>query len=131
MCVDCELQYFRPAALRPAERSPLRNPQDAAGYTLPGERWSALRQLANLFFRNSANQARCVMGTFDAYFDMSGADRWTGASSPQSGAPILVVAGYLAHVDEWLSFEKDWKLLLDGKELRSLGVGDQWNGKPG
>jgi hypothetical protein len=71
------------------------------------------------------------MGTFDAYFDMSGADRWTGASSPQSGAPILVVAGYLAHVDEWLSFEKDWKLLLDGKELRSLGVGDQWNGKPG
>src|ERR1035438_5247403 len=129
MCVDRNLRYFPTAALCPAKRDFLQNPQAAAGYTLRGEGWSALRRLANLFFRNSANPARCVMGTFDAYFDMSGGDRWTGAGSPQFGAPILVVAGYLAHVDEWLSFEKDWNLLLDGKGLRSFDMAQFENRK--
>src|ERR1035438_45340 len=67
MCVDRNLRYFPTAALCPAKRDFLQNPQAAAGYTLRGEGWSALRRLANLFFRNSANPARCVMGTFDAY----------------------------------------------------------------
>lgn len=61
------------------------------------------------------------MAAFDSYFVVSGAERGTGGS-PQSGAPILVVAGYLAHVDEWLSFEKVWSLLIGGKGIRSFDM---------
>jgi hypothetical protein len=55
------------------------------------------------------------MGIFETYIGASGADREVG-DGPQS-APILVVAGYLAHADEWRALEADWKLLLDQKGL--------------
>ena len=112
MCVDRNLRYFPTTALCPAERDSLLNPQDVAGYTLPGEEYSSVHLLASLF---GPNPGRRVMGMFETYFDASGAEREI-ADSPQSG-PILVVAGYLAHVDEWRSLEKDWKLLLDRKGL--------------
>lgn len=57
---------------------------------------------------------------FTTYFDASGIDREAGR--PRSGAPILVVAGYLAHLDEWKHFESEWNLILDGKRLRSFDI---------
>jgi hypothetical protein len=59
------------------------------------------------------------MAAFNSYFVPSGVERETG-DGPQPGPPILAVAGYLAHVDEWLSFEREWKALLDQKGLRSF-----------
>jgi hypothetical protein len=67
------------------------------------------------------------MGMFSTYFDANGTDREAGR--PQSGAPILVVAGYLAHLDEWKHFENEWNLILDGKRLRSFDILEFVNGK--
>jgi hypothetical protein len=61
------------------------------------------------------------MAAFHSYFAVSGADREAG-NGPKSSAPILVVAGYFGHVDEWLSFQQEWKLLLGGKGLRCFDM---------
>ena len=118
MCVDRNLRYFPTAALCPAKRDFLRNPQDATGYTFLGEGWSGLSLLASLF---GGSPDRRVIGMFGTYFDASGADR-ESETGPKVGAPILVVAGYLAHFDEWQSLEEDWKVVLNRKGLASFDM---------
>jgi hypothetical protein len=99
-------------------RAPTPPPLKHLGYPLGGER-TTLRWLAHSFFHNSPNPGRPVMATFDSYFAVSAADR-EAREAQRSGAPIMVVAGYLGHVGEWLAFEQEWKLLLDRKGLRSF-----------
>ena len=49
---------------------------------------------------------------FTCHWDESGVDPGTTGKS-KSDMPIILVGGYMAHVREWTSFEKQWKSALD------------------
>ena len=48
---------------------------------------------------------------FACHWDDSGSDPGTGAVS-KSDKPILLVGGYMAHVDEWSGFTRDWMPII-------------------
>ncbi len=62
--------------------------------------YSSFRHLADALFL----QPSTLMTEFSAYFDDSG-------KSDQGS--VLVVAGYIATVDQWKSYDKKWGLVLD------------------
>jgi hypothetical protein len=55
------------------------------------------------------------MAMFTAYFDASG--------HPAQGA-VLSVAGFVAHIDQWIHFEKNWKAALDAYGVSQLHMKD-------
>ncbi len=57
---------------------------------------------------------------FTCYWDESGTDPGTNSIS-KSHREIFLVAGYLAHVDEWDSLEERWNPILDDYGLREKG----------
>jgi hypothetical protein len=48
---------------------------------------------------------------FACHWDDSGSDPGTGARS-KSDKPIFLIGGYLAHVDEWNGFTRDWMPII-------------------
>jgi hypothetical protein len=92
----------------------------APGATLGLERptvpkdYSAIRHLAmSLFGEDWGEGVICVWDShhFTCYWDDSGTDPGTETVS-KSDRPILLVGGYLAHVDEWLTFGREWKPII-------------------
>jgi hypothetical protein len=62
--------------------------------------------------RNHAGRVLSIVsGAFTCHWDESGVDPGTQAIS-KSNREFLVVAGYLAHVEEWESLEDRWRLVL-------------------
>jgi len=66
---------------------------------------------------------------FTCHWDESGIDPGTGTKS-KSDKDLLVVAGYLAHVDEWKNFEKKWEPTVKAANLRDFHMVDFANLNP-
>lgn len=67
-----------------------------------------------------------LSGHFTCYWDESGIDPGTRALS-KSNRPYFVVAGYLAHVDEWQSLEERWSEVLNSYGLSRFKMADFCN----
>jgi hypothetical protein len=66
---------------------------------------------------------------FSCRWDESGSDPGTEARS-KSDRPILMVAGYLAHVNEWEALEKRWKeIVIDDYGLQRFHMANFCNRK--
>src|SRR5689334_3460692 len=69
-------------------------------------RYSLVEHLAKI--AGSANWRSVRLAMFTAYFDASG---------DYVQQPLLVVAGFVAHADAWISWEKDWNARLKKQGL--------------
>jgi hypothetical protein len=92
--------------------------------------YSAVRHLSfSLFGASWPQRVICVWNShqFTCHWDESGTDPGTETVS-KSDTPILLVGGYLAHVNEWLDFEREWKPiiqpLLEKYDLRYFHMKD-------
>jgi hypothetical protein len=93
----------------------------SAVHAVPAIRRSALFNIArSLFAVDCLRKLVCVMsGEFTCRWDESGVDPGTG-TTPKTDLPILVVAGYLAHVEEWIALEQQWVKVLSEYGLDSF-----------
>ena len=70
-----------------------------------GASYSPIQHLAYALFLNHNPHERffVMLNSYTAYFDASGTKQ----------AKLIVVAGYIASVHDWLIFEKEWKMVLE------------------
>ncbi len=65
---------------------------------------------------------------FSCHWDESGTDPGTGTRS-KSDRDLLIVAGYFAHVDEWMVFEKKWDSVVKSANLPYFRMSEFANNK--
>lgn len=78
---------------------------------------SALDHLATSLFGTNCSERLIFVGNcFTCHWDESGSDPGTEGRCKSDG-PIVLVGGYLAHVKDWVLFEKQWRAILDTYKL--------------
>ena len=95
----------------------------SSGHAAAARWWATSADYANFGYDESTFFAKVVsllVSEFSCRWDESGVDPGTKTRS-RSDRPVLVVAGYLAHADDWEALEEKWIAVLARHGLAERG----------